>query len=82
MPTIFRNKGYRFFFYSNEGEPLELCHIHVRKGISVAKFWVSPFVSLENSYGFSPVELRKLAEVVGQNQKLIERKWNEYFSLD
>lgn len=82
MPTIFRKKGYRFYFYSNEGDPLESCHIHIRKGSSAAKFWVIPFVSLENSYGFSPVELRQLTEIVGQNQDFIERKWNEYFGVD
>ncbi|MCP4109321.1 MAG: DUF4160 domain-containing protein [Desulfobacteraceae bacterium] len=32
--------GYRFFFYSNEGNPLEPLHIHVRKGEAVAKFWI------------------------------------------
>jgi len=27
MPTIFRVKGYRFFFYSNEG--FESYHVHI-----------------------------------------------------
>jgi len=40
MPVIFRHKGYRFFFFSNEGIPLEPCHIHVKKGSAVAKFWI------------------------------------------
>ena len=31
MPKIFEWKGYKFFFYANEGEPLERCHIHVMK---------------------------------------------------
>lgn len=30
MPVILRIKGYSFFFYSNEGTPLEPQHIHVR----------------------------------------------------
>ena len=29
MPTVFRHLGFRFFFYSNEGNPLEPVHIHV-----------------------------------------------------
>ena len=37
MPVVFRYKGYRFFFYSNEGNPREPLHIHVRKGEAVAK---------------------------------------------
>ncbi|MBO4628386.1 MAG: DUF4160 domain-containing protein [Treponema sp.] len=41
MPTVLNKKGYRFFFFSNEGNPLEPCHIHVRKNGALAKFWVS-----------------------------------------
>ena len=31
MPRVFELDGYKFFFFSNEGNPLEPCHIHVRK---------------------------------------------------
>ena len=30
MPVVFRYKSFRFFFYSNEGNPREAMHIHVR----------------------------------------------------
>jgi len=56
-----------------------LCHIHVRKGCAVAKFWVVPEVRLAEAYDRSSAELRKLLYVIEQNQELIERKWNEYF---
>ncbi|MBN2702722.1 MAG: DUF4160 domain-containing protein [Pontiellaceae bacterium] len=36
MPVVFRYRGYRFFFYSNEGAPLEPLHIHVQKGAAAA----------------------------------------------
>lgn len=42
MPVVFRFKGYRFFFYSNEGEPQEPLHVHVRRGEAAAKFWLEP----------------------------------------
>jgi len=32
MPVVFRYKGIRFFFYSNEGNPLEPMHIHAESG--------------------------------------------------
>ncbi|PKP67579.1 MAG: hypothetical protein CVT83_08220, partial [Alphaproteobacteria bacterium HGW-Alphaproteobacteria-5] len=51
MPTVFRYKGFRFFFYSNEGSPRETVHIHVQQGGSTAKFWLSP-VHAADSYGF------------------------------
>jgi hypothetical protein len=65
MPVVFRYKGYRFFFFSNEGIPLEPCHIHVRKGSAVAKFWIVPEVRLANeAYGMLPAELRELLQIV------------------
>ena len=79
MPVIFRYNGYRFFFFSNEGKPLEPCHIHIRKGSAIAKFWIVPEVRLSQSYNMSPIELRKLSELVKQNQELIKEKWNDYF---
>jgi hypothetical protein len=46
MPVVFRYKGYSFFFYSNEGEPLEPLHIHVRRGSAAAKFWLDEDISV------------------------------------
>ncbi len=82
MPVVFRYKGYRLFFYSNEGEPLEPLHIHVRKGELVAKFWIQPRISVGEAYGIKSSELRKLMQVIEENRKLIERCWNEYFDID
>lgn len=79
MPVIFRYKGYRFFFFSNEGNPLEPLHVHVRQGSALAKFWVEPEVALAESYGMNSAELRELLEIVEQHRELIERKWHEYF---
>lgn len=81
MPVVFRYKGYRFFFYSNEGDPLEPLHIHVRKGESVAKFWVHPQISVAESYGINSSELRILMKVITENRELLERCWNEYFDI-
>jgi len=79
MPTVLRWKGYRFFFFSNEGDPIEPVHVHVRKDRNVAKFWIEPNVALAESYGLSAQELNKLRKVVENNAKLIKRAWYEYF---
>jgi hypothetical protein len=42
MPVILRYKGYTFFFFSNEGNPREPLHVHVRRAGVAAKFWVEP----------------------------------------
>jgi len=80
MPVVFRYKGYRFFFYSNEGNPQEPLHIHVRKGDSVAKFWLSPYTSVAEAYGMNSSELRDLMDEASKNKDIIERCWNDYFS--
>ncbi|HSV51340.1 MAG TPA: DUF4160 domain-containing protein [Burkholderiaceae bacterium] len=79
MPVIFRYKGFRFFFYSNEGDPREPIHVHVRSADGDAKFWVRPEVRLADSSGLDARTLRELSQVVEQNTLLIERMWNEYF---
>lgn len=77
--THFRYKGFRFFFYSNEGSPREPVHVHARGGEGEAKFWLHPTVHLADSNGFDARTLRELTEVVEQNTAVIERAWNEYF---
>lgn len=79
MPVIFRYKGYRFFFYSNEGSPREPVHVHVRGSDGEAKFWLHPMIHLGGSDGFDAGTLRELVEVVEKNAALIERAWNEHF---
>jgi hypothetical protein len=81
MPVVFRHEGYRFFFYSNEGDPREPLHIHVRKGEAVAKFWLVPQVRLVESYAMSSSELRELTVVIEDHKDVIERYWHEHFDI-
>lgn len=81
MPVVFYYKGYRFFFFSNEGDPLEPLHIHVRLGEASAKFWLTPDVQVAESYGMHSSELRELMQVAQQNKELIARYWNEHFAI-
>ncbi len=79
MPTIFRYRGFRFFFYSNEGSPREPLHVHVLGEGGEAKFWLRPEVRVAVSDGLSAKALRELSAVVAQNEALIERAWNVHF---
>ncbi len=79
MPVVFRYKGYRFFFFSNEGDPREPMHIHARKGEATAKFWINPAVAVVEAYRMDAAELRELTRVAEENRDLIERRWNEHF---
>lgn len=80
MPVVFRYKGFRFFFYSNEGNPREPLHVHVRSAEGQAKYWMKPVVHLADSEGFDARVLRELNAVVTDNAALIERTWNDYFA--
>lgn len=78
MPVIFRHKGFRFLFYSNEGSPLEPVHVHTVKDGIDAKFWLGP-VRLAGNDGFDAKTLRELMEVIETRTDDIERAWNEHF---
>jgi len=79
MPVVFRLRGFRFFFYSNEGTPREPVHIHVEKGEAEAKFWLFPEVSVAYNDGYDARTLRELIEIVRENRDLIVRAWDEHF---
>ena len=76
MPTVLRVDGFRFFFFSNEGD--EPPHIHVESAGKHAKFWLEP-VALVSSHGYASRDLRRLSSLVDENSALFMEKWNEYF---
>ena len=75
MPIIFEKDGYRFFFYSNEHEPI---HVHVRRGGGEAIFDIEEDVELRESQRMKMNELRKALKLVRENQELIMEKWHEH----
>lgn len=79
MPKVLEVNGYKFFFFSNEGNPLEPCHIHVRKAGNLAKLWVGMEVSVAGNVGFSSSDLREIKEIVLKNKGCIRRAWDEFF---
>ncbi len=79
MPTIFRYDGFKFFFYSNEGDPRGPVHVHVMKAGAEAKFWLHTEVTMARSAGFDAQTLRRLERIVTEKRALIEGVWDEYF---
>ena len=80
MPVILRFRGYVFFFYSNEGNPLEPAHIHVRNAESEAKFWLEPDISLARNDGFNSKELKEIFVIVETHRMQFAEAWYDYFS--
>ena len=77
MPVALRVKGYRFFFFSLEGN--EPPHIHVEQAERYAKFWLNP-ISLVKSRGFRSNELSEIQKIIEENLNTLLEKWNEHFS--
>ncbi len=75
MPTIFEQDGYKFFFYSNEHEPI---HVHVRRGDGEAVFEMEEQIELRESQRMKMNELRKALKLASENRELIVEKWHEY----
>ncbi len=76
MPTILRLDGYRFFFWSGEGN--EPPHVHVENGDRLAKYWLEP-VELASSKRFRSHELGPLREIVLANRDAFLKAWHEHF---
>lgn len=76
MPEVFREEGFVFFFFSNEGnEPM---HIHVRKAGGYAKYWLMP-IELDSSKGLKSIDLIKAEEMINNHVEQIKEKWYNVF---
>jgi hypothetical protein len=76
MPTVHREGPYRFFFYSNEGD--EARHVHVQRDDLLAKFRLNPVALAANS-GFSARDLRRIEQIVVEQQTTFMEAWDEFF---
>ena len=78
MPVVFRERGYRFHFFSNEVDPREPLHVHVANSGADAKFRLFPVVSVAYNRGFSAKVQSDLMKVVEARRDEIERAWDEH----
>ncbi|QAU47336.1 DUF4160 domain-containing protein [Bradyrhizobium guangzhouense] len=79
MPVALRQGGLRYYFFSNEGQPPEPPHVHVKGGGRDAKVWLEPAVSIADSYGFNPRELSNILRVVEDSSDLLLKAWHDHF---
>ena len=79
MPVVLRHGAFRVFFYSNEGDPREPPHVHVRLGRDEAKLWLTPQVRVCYNDGLSLRALAEVTEVVARERQRLERAWHEHF---
>ena len=75
-PTVFREGGFRFFFFSRE-EPR--IHVHVRSANGEAKFWLEPRIEQATNYGLRTSELRHIETIIEAHYDELIAAWKAHF---
>ena len=75
-PTVFRERGYRFFFFSREEERM---HVHVHSADGEAKFWLEPSISIARAHGLSSRELTRITRIIEAHEIELRNAWTDHF---
>ena len=75
-PTVFREAGFRFFFFSRE-EPR--MHVHVQGQNGEAKYWLEPKIELAQSVGLSRREIHVALRLIQEHECDIRNAWYKHF---
>ena len=75
-PTIFREKGYRFFFFSREESRM---HVHVICADGEAKFWLDPELELARNYRLSRTQLKEIEDLIEVHEDELRSGWKKHF---
>ena len=76
MPTVFRWRGYRFFWYQADGA--EPPHVHVWKDGLECKIWLLDCTVAFN-HGHPPADLRQIIAVTREQRDQLLKVWTEQF---
>ena len=76
MPTILREQGFRFHFFSQEHLPI---HIHVKKGGARARIVLEPIIEVDKNYGLTPSQMRTVIQLIEQHYEYLIQQWHETF---
>jgi hypothetical protein len=74
--TIFREDGYRYFFFSRE-EPR--MHVHVNCADGEAKYWLEPELELAKNVGIRQAQLRKIEQTIRDHYEEFVAAWRKHF---
>ena len=70
-PTVFREDGFRFYFFSREESRM---HVHVQCADGEAKFWLEP-IAVAFRTGYADHEIRRIESLVAQNLEVLLDAW-------
>ena len=75
-PTVFRENGYRFFFFSREEERM---HIHIVSGDGEAKFWLEPDIELAKNFHYSRKQIKEIELLIEEHKDELINAWRQHF---
>ena len=75
-PTVFRHKGYRFYFFSREETRM---HVHVSASKGEGKFWIEPEVELAMNAGLTKRDVANIIEIIRERKYGIVDIWKKHF---
>ena len=75
-PTIFREGGFRFYFFSREESRM---HVHVQSQSGEAKFWLEPTIELAQHDSLSRREINEALRLVQEYENDIRSAWRKHF---
>jgi hypothetical protein len=79
MPTVLYVRGWRLFFYANEGtEPI---HIHCQKAGKECKFWLDvDLYEIREAYLYdmNNKDVREIKKIIYQNFDDLVTAWNDF----
>ena len=75
-PTIHREGGYRFFFFSREESR---AHVHVYSTDGEAKYWLEPKLELAKTYRLTKIQLKAVKAIIQEHSDEFKAAWNSHF---
>ena len=79
MPTVLLRKGWRVYFFANEGQ--EPIHVHCKKGGAVGKFWLLPVeYQIKTAYvrRMTAQEEREIKQILYAHFDEILEAWRQF----
>ncbi|MGZ5207416.1 MAG: DUF4160 domain-containing protein [Sulfuricurvum sp.] len=76
MPTLLREDGYRFFFFSDEHLPK---HVHIEKSNKYMRIELETLKVTDN-YQMTSKEMHETIRIVEKHKKDFLEVWDEYFN--
>lgn len=76
-PTILREKGYRFYFFSREGSRR---HVHIICPDGEAKYWLEPEIELARNHKLSRVQLKEIENLIEVHYDEFKNAWEKHSS--